>query len=258
MATSRPGGLQYVFRNLRQPMKPVIHAAAVALALACVMPVAHVQAHGTEESGVRDIRSLNATDKQRLLERIRKVLRSALDHTKPLPGNAAYMPVYVKFRTEARNEVLVIDLGAANGPRSSGANMTEIENTLADSVTELLDEFGISYPAFDYEFGGKDWYYYNPDDRQHQLEYERRMNLKGGATAIPPQGAKAVISAMHGWYWRYFEEVWALQRPELSNGIYEDFITPTFVDPLTNYLLARSSVIKARPASPSRSPAFRT
>ena len=47
---------------------------------------------------------------------------------------------------------------------------------------------------------------------------------------------------MHGYYWRVTDQVWALQRPTQSNGIYEDFITPVFVDPLKNHLFARSSV----------------
>jgi len=139
---------------------------------------------------VRDIRSLNHTEKQQLLERIHKALRYVLDHTKPFSGQAAYTPLNVKFRTEARNEVLVIDIGAANGPFSRSADMSELGGLLGEAATEILDAGGVSYPAIDYEFGGRDWHYYNPEDLQYQREYEHRMELKGGESAIPPQGAR--------------------------------------------------------------------
>lgn len=241
MTTSQPGGLQLAFRNLQQLVRIGLRAAAIALALFCVMPAAHAQAQGTEESGVRDIRSLNATEKQQLLEKIRKALRHVLDTTHIRSFEGKHTPLQVKFRTGKNNEELVIDLGAENGPSSSSGESDELGFQLESALGQALDSLGISYPDVVYEYGGRDWYYYNPEDLQYQREYERRMQLKGGAAAIPPQGAKVTASAMHGYYWRVFERVWALQRPELSNGIIEDFITPTFVDPLKNYLSARSN-----------------
>jgi hypothetical protein len=40
---------------------------------------------------------------------------------------------------------------------------------------------------------------------------------------------------MHGYYVDAMDKVWRLQRPTRSNGIYEDFMTQKFVDPLVNY-----------------------
>jgi hypothetical protein len=225
-----------------------LRAMAMALVVACLGPVAQAQAQAQardeapREPVVRDIRSLNYTEKQQLLDRIRKALRNALDHTQPFPGQATYTPLKVKFRADARKEVLVIDIGAANGPFSGSADMSELGGVLENAAIEILDELNISHPAFDYEFSGRDWYYYNPEELQYQREYERRMQLKDGQSVIPPQGAKVAISAMHGYYWRLVDKVWKLQRPTESNGIYEDFITPEFVDPLKGYLLSRSNV----------------
>lgn len=202
MAISRPGSLQSVFRNLRQLVEASLRTAAIALALTCLMPVMHVQAQALEESGVRDIRSLNATEKQQLLEKIRQRLKRDLGASKPFPGQVAFVPYKLKFRTEAGNEALVMDLGPVNGPQLRDADMSEFAVQLDGTIADLLDELGISYPAFRYEYNGHDWYYYHPEDeqedRQHQLEYERHMQQKGGEAAIPPQGAKAVISAMRG------------------------------------------------------------
>ena len=80
-------------------------------------------AHSTAEAfpwvlpAVRDIRSVNYTEKQQLLEQIRERLRRDFDTTKPFPGQVAYPPFGLKFRTEARNEVRVIDLGNATKRR---------------------------------------------------------------------------------------------------------------------------------------------
>lgn len=177
-----------------------MRAMAMTLVLACLGPVAQVQARdqASKESATRDIRSLSYTEKQQLLERIRKVLRHVLDTTdiESFSGRSAYTPLKVKFRREAHNEVLVIDLGAVNGPASSSGDSEELGFQLESAMADLLDKLGISYPDVDYEFGGGDWYYYNPEDLQYQREYERRMQLKDGQSAIPPRGAKVAICAM--------------------------------------------------------------
>lgn len=252
MATSSPRSLRHTFRNL---LNPGLRAALIALALSYLVPVSPVQAQTVADSGMRDIRSLNATEKQQLLEKIRQRLKRDLGTTKPFPGQVAFVPYKLKFKTEASNEVLIMDFGPVNGPKLRGADQSEFAAQLDSVLVSFFDESGISYPEFRYEYEGHDWYYYHPEDeqedRQHQLEYERRMQQKGGEAAIPPQGAKVAISAMHGWYWQVANKVWVLQRPELSNGIYEDFITPTFVDPLSSWLYTRSSALIYLPRSQS-------
>src|SRR3546814_3641904 len=57
----------------------------------------------------------------------------------PFPVQAPYTTVRVTFETELHNEVLVIDLGAANGPFSQSADMSELGGKLIEPVTELLD-----------------------------------------------------------------------------------------------------------------------
>lgn len=248
MATSSPRSLRHTFRTL---LNPGLRAAVIALALIYLVPVAHVQAQTSKESDVRDIRSLNATEKQQLLDKIRKALRHVLDTTRIDSFKGRYTPLKVKFRTGPSNEELVIDLGTENGPDSDSADSEELSTQLVNALSDILDKLGISYPDIVHEFGGRDWHYYHPEQLQYDREYERNMRSKGGQSAIPPQGAKVVVSAMHGWYLRYFENVWALQRPELSNGIYEDFITPTFVDPLSSWLYTRSSALIYLPRSQS-------
>ena len=198
MSISRPGSLQSVFRNLRQLVEPSLRNAAIALALTCLMPVVHVQAQALEESGVRDIRSLNATEKQQLLERIRKALRHVLDTTRIDSFKGRYTPLKVKFRTGPRNEELVIDLGAENGPDSDSADSGELGTELINTASEIIRKSGFSYPAFKSEYGGRDWYYYHPEQLQYDREYERNMRSKSGQSAIPPQGAKVVVSTTHG------------------------------------------------------------
>src|SRR3546814_9817516 len=64
-------------------------------------------------------------------------------------------------------------------------------------------------------------------------------DLYGPQAMIPPEDAKIVISAMHGYYFDMVERGWKLQRPTRSNEIYEDFMTQKFVDPLVNWIFAR-------------------
>ena len=163
MATSSTRSLRHTFRNL---LNPSLRAAVIALALTCLVPVAHVQAQSSEEPGVRDIRSLNATEKQQLLEKIHQRLKRDLGATKPFPGQIAFMPYKLKFKTEASNEVLVMDFGPVNGPKLRGADQSEFAAQLDSVLVSFFDELGISYPEFRYEYEGHDWYYYYPGEEK--------------------------------------------------------------------------------------------
>lgn len=204
--------------------------------LFCV-PVASAQSRVELEVGPRDIRSLNLTEKQALAVTIQRKLQNVLDNMKPFPGQAPYTTVRVTFETELRNEVLVIDLGAANGPFSQSADMSELGGMLEEPVIEILDATSISPPAFDYEFGGRDASYYDPEKRPDSRP--PRYEGYDPQVAIPPEDAKIVISAMHGYYVDMVDRVWKLQRPTRSNGIYEDFMTQKFVDPLVDWIFTR-------------------
>ena len=120
---SRFNGLPHVRRSVQSRLQFGLRAMAMALAFACLGTVVQVQARdqASKAPAVRDIRSLSHTEKQQLLERIRKVLRHVLDTTdiESFSGRSAYTPLKVKFRVGLHNEELVIDLGAANGPASS-------------------------------------------------------------------------------------------------------------------------------------------
>ena len=156
---------------------------ALLLGLACLLPVPHAQTQTEEKSGVRDIRSLNATEKQQLLEKIRQRLARDFDATKPFPGQVAFAPYKLKFKTEASNEVLVMDFGPINGPHLQESDESEFAAQLDSVVLSVLDESGISRPEFRYEYQGHDWYYYYPEEgqeaREAQLQYERNMRSKG-------------------------------------------------------------------------------
>jgi hypothetical protein len=246
-------GFSHLHRSVRSIATYKFLAIAVALMFACLTSDAYAQNQALQDRELRDIRSLNQTEKQALLKTIYKKLRYVLDHAKPYPGQAKYTPLSVHFETHQDNEWLVIDLGAANGPFSQSGDMSHFGSELIEPVTQMLDEVGISHPAFDFRFGGKDADYYDPGNPYDPGKRLERRRQEGGEpqAAIPPEGARVVVSAMHGYYWRERDGEWALQRPELSNGIYEDLITPEFVVPLGNNLAARSGATVHLPRSRS-------
>lgn len=242
-------GFPRACRRARSMAKMGFRAAAVALAFACLVPIASARDQAAQDQEVRNIRSLNLTEKKALAARLQGEFRRVLDKMKPFPGQAAYTPVKAKFKTEPHNEVLVIDLGAANGPFSTSADMYELGKALVEPATVILDAAGISHPAFHFQFGGRDSDYYETEERLQKKPPPQPDNV---GAAIPPEGARVVVSAMHGYYWRVGDKVWKLQRPTRSNGIYEDLITPEFVAPLGNYLAARSGATVHLPRSRSQ------
>src|SRR3546814_5352622 len=93
--------------------------------------------------------------------------------------------------------------------------MSELGGKLIEPVTELLDEVGISYPDFDFEFGGRGASFYDPQKQSDS--WSPRHEDYGPQAMIPPEDAKIVISAMHGYYFDMVERGWKLQRPTRSN-----------------------------------------
>jgi hypothetical protein len=96
---------------------------------------------------VRDIRTIRPTEEQRILVKIRKALRHELDTTRIESFRGRHTPLQVKLRAGQRNEELVIDLGAANGPDSDSADSEELSTVLIIVAADIIRESGFSYPC---------------------------------------------------------------------------------------------------------------
>src|SRR3546814_15430599 len=101
--------------------------------------------------------------------------------------------------------------------------MAELGGKLIEPVTELLDEVGISYPDFDFEFGGRGSSFYDPQKQSDS--WSPRHEDYGTQAMCPPDDAKIVISALNGYYFEMIDRGWNLKRPIRGNAFYEYLMT---------------------------------
>jgi N-acetylmuramoyl-L-alanine amidase len=171
--------------------------------------------------------------------------------------------IRVRAAFDLKTGRVIIDLGEEYGPLSRGAEMEDLADQLR-IATSLVLEGIVPYEGTDLHFGGKDRYYWFPEDWRAPRPLPADHPA---AVGPPPDQARAatvptvVLSAGHGYYYHYGFKDWRPQR-DPSNGITEDFITPSLATSLATWLDKRSegtTVLFARARTdaahtPSRKP----
>ncbi|WP_165973564.1 N-acetylmuramoyl-L-alanine amidase family protein [Luteibacter rhizovicinus] len=136
------------------------------------------------------------------------------------------------------NEI-VVELGEEYGMLSRGSEMEDLEDLISNDIRFQLEGV-VSFDLIDFRFGGKDMYFYFPEERP-EPESKPAMQvstLTGPLMESPP---RVVVTAGHGVYRNYQWNDWRAQRDE-HNGITEDYLTPAYADVLEQLLKLRSGV----------------
>ncbi|MGF6495973.1 N-acetylmuramoyl-L-alanine amidase [Luteibacter sp. 621] len=154
---------------------------------------------------------------------------------------------YGRIRVEARYDlaqgVLFLDPGIRFGPISGYAEVEELQdevNLAVRPIAKLLP----NYVRIDWLYGGRDLYYWFPEDRRPSDDAAPRQG------AVTRFGGSMLVSAGHGYYFHHGYKDWRPQR-EASNGVLEDQITPVLAEGLGNELMRQGIVVTySRTADP--------
>jgi N-acetylmuramoyl-L-alanine amidase len=224
-------------RKDRSILKPGLIAASLVGLFAIAAPTAAIPGETRAPSLVAT--PVTKTNRGKIEAMLTAELQRVVNGQKRIEGQGKYL--MVKAILDPSTDTLVIDLSKEFIPRGAqylGAEMEDLQTELYNVATELLRDI-IQLKGVTFLYGGKDMYYYFPDERRFIPPARKSSST---ASVIP----RVVVSAGHGIYYNYSskfrDQPWRAQR-DPSNGITEDFITPGYADELFTWLSARSPTV---------------
>ena len=165
-------------------------------------------------------------------------LQRVVDSQKRIKGQGKRIVVSARF--DISTETLIIDLSEAYIPRNTKHISPELEeglNEISNAAYDLMIGV-VRFRDAIYRFSGKSLSDYFPNEISPAKAGKNKTAMQLYTVPTP---APVVVSPGHGYYYHYGTNPgWELQRPTLSNGIYEDLLTPDYATTLSSLLVDRS------------------
>jgi len=161
---------------------------------------------------------------------IGREIQRLVDAQRRIEGQGKHVSVSASLNT--KGDVLTLNLSVEYLPKSYGAEIEDLLNELATVAEDRLRDRS-TVKLVQFRIGGRDIYDYFPAERPAAPK-------QGKSSQAPQTAGTIVLGAGHGIYYHYKFKDWRAQR-DASNGITEDFITPSFTTELSTWLAARSS-----------------
>jgi len=166
----------------------------------------------------------------------KELQRAASGKFRQVEGARNEIIIHAKF--DLPSGLLIVDMGSEYGPLSDSPAIEDIQQRLDEVARSSLENI-IPYIGTSFRYGGKDYFYYHPQDwRPPQAQ-----STQNGNGQKPSSNPTVAVSAGHG-YFKLYKGVafdWVLQRGK-TNDLQEDFITVDYANELRSWLAARSKV----------------
>lgn len=179
--------------------------------------------------------SLTLAQRDEIEEVLTGIAQDIVSNQERMDGQGIISSPVVRFSEDGKS--LIVDLGKGYVPKINGG---ELEDRLREIETPLTFHMEAIFPVYKVEFlfGGRDIYYYFPEDWRPAPSQWRQEPRSG---QLRPHTNSVLVSAGHGIYFHRGYKDWRAAR-EPANGVTEDFITPVMSADLATYLNDRSEV----------------
>lgn len=171
--------------------------------------------------------------------RISNGLQRLVNRQPRIEGQGQTVVVVARFKT--RLDGLVVDLGRVDVPCVFGSELKELLHARQVEATELA---GPQIDLKDVRF------LFDDRDPYHCFPAERRDAPAPRSLGPAPAAASVVVDAGHRINFHHQYDHWRAQR-DPSNGITEDFLTPSLATELSTWPSARSGATSTFPRSTS-------
>jgi N-acetylmuramoyl-L-alanine amidase len=165
-------------------------------------------------------------------------VQKALDKMPRIDGQGQHIKATVKL--DRKRMRVLINLSEEFRPDDAGAELEDQLSWLHNAADWVLISKGLEPTGSEVTIGGQslqklfpEWFKVTPDKK---------------SSVNPALAGSVVASAGHGIYYHYKFKDWRAQR-DPSNGITEDFITPSYATELSTWLAARSGATVSFPRS---------
>ncbi len=174
---------------------------------------------------------LSNRHRQQLEVMLTEEVQQLVNRQKRIEGQGRDVTAKVNF--DVRRSKVVVNLSRSYLPSGNGAEWEDLTRAISNLIYDLLEE-DLTYRELDILIGGKSIIEYYPDEVPIVNQKSARQPLQETPTVV--------VAAGHGVYFHYGFLDWRAQR-DPSNGIIEDFLTPSYASQLTTWLHQRSQVM---------------
>jgi len=183
------------------------------------------------------VSAMSITQREALERRIDEIANRAAN-AKPFIYEDS-LPIHIKSSFDPVNESLIMNTDERLGPSAGSPDVEDMQSAVRQAISPLIE--GIpSFWGVDWRYGGKDIYFWFPQDRVRRDPQSRTKASKGSAAMV-------LVSAGHGYYYHHGYSDWRAQRAPY-HGILEDNITTRFASSLSSKLRRIGvAVTEARP-----------
>jgi len=152
------------------------------------------------------------------------------------------LPIHIEAAFDPANESLIMHADERLGPLSGFPEVEEMQQEVQEALRPILQTIP-SFQGLDWRYGGKDLYFWFPQDRVPSA------HRSGHEPSSSSASAPVLVSAGHGFYYHHGYADWRAQRTP-AHGVLEDEITTNFSSSLTAYLRYKNiSVVESRPSN---------
>lgn len=132
-----------------------------------------------------------------------------------------HLPIHITAILDPVSESLIVHMDERFGPISAYVEMEDFEHGLWLTLEPLLENVP-SVRGLELRFGGKDMYFWFPEERSPpEVKRVEMSNRNGRFSPV------VAVAAGHGYYFHHGYNDWRPQR-SMHNGILEDEISVTF------------------------------
>lgn len=194
-------------------------------------PIPSAKAQQSTSAQPMPMSRLSNRQRQQLEVMLTEEVQQLVNRQKRIEGQGRDVTAKVNF--DVRNLKVVVNLSRSYLPSGNGAEWEDLTRAVSNLIYDLLEE-SLTYRGLDILIDGKSILEYYPDETHV-------INRKSALQPLQ-ETPTVVVAAGHGVYFHYGALEWRTQR-DPSNGIVEDFLTPSYASELTAWLHQRSQVM---------------
>ncbi|UPG86142.1 N-acetylmuramoyl-L-alanine amidase [Luteibacter aegosomatis] len=196
--------------KMRQKMSRTLPFVLGCCVLASVVP-------NRGAASINALSEMSASDKASLERRITEVANNYANSYQHFEGDR--LPIHINAVFDPTANSLIVNMDERFGPMSTSPEMEDFRRRLEIELEPYIDGLS-SFSGLRFRFGGKDMYFWFPEERDPPAVKDKKRLSATGAPVV-------AVSAGHGYYYHHGYKDWRPQRSPY-NGILEDEITLVF------------------------------
>ena len=161
----------------------VLGSSAIRGVLASFILIGCASANGAElRAATEKVSAMSVSEREALEHRI-NVIANDVANARPFLYEDR-LPIHIEASFDPVSESLIMHTDERLGPSSGSPDVEDMRHAVDQTIWPLLESIP-SFRGIDWRYGGKDIYFWYPQDRVHQNRQSRRASRRVSGTRQP-------------------------------------------------------------------------